>query len=126
MQRKITGIVVHGKKLGSKLGFPTANLALEDTDQHPDGVYAVRVTAEGKTYGGVANIGTRPTVTADKKRFLEAYLFDFTGNLYGKTIAVELLACLRPELKFASVEALRKQIETDKTEAERFLKNLDK
>ena len=117
----LSGEVIVGKRLGRQLGFPTANLALSD-EAVADGVYAVRATVNGKSLNGVANAGTRPTVTDSPKRFLEVYLFDFEGDIYGQTIEVELIAFLRPEQKFESVEALRVQIEKDKSEAEEILK----
>ena len=115
MQGIITGEVVHGNRIGHQLGFPTANLALSDRDDTPNGVYAVRVSVGGIRYGGVANIGSSPTVTDRPQRFLEVYIFGFEGDLYGKTIAVEPVAYLRPETKFASLDALKEQIEKDKT-----------
>jgi riboflavin kinase/FMN adenylyltransferase len=117
----LSGEVVRGNRIGRQLGFPTANLALTD-DGVTDGVYAVRAVADGTRYDGVANVGSRPTVTDRAERFLEVYLFGFDGDLYGKTIEVELVAFLRPEQKFTSVEALRRQIEADKRQAEQLLK----
>ena len=117
----LSGTVIHGNHLGSKLGFPTANLALSSDTLLADGVYAVRVTVGGSVYNGVANIGTRPTVTDNPERFLEAYLFGFDGDLYGQTIDVELVEYLRPEKKFGSLDELKREIEQDKTEAEKIL-----
>ncbi len=118
--QKITGTVVRGRGLGRELGFPTANLVLNDP-KVADGVYAVRATVDGAERNGVANAGTRPTVGEGGGRFLEVYLFDFEGDIYGRSIDVELIAYLRPEQKFASIDALRRQIERDKTEAEKNL-----
>ena len=116
----LSGEVVRGSRLGRGLGFPTANIALCD-DGPQSGVYAVRAAVGGTVYRGVANAGTRPTVTDAPDRFLEVCLFDFEGELYGKTMEVELVAFLRPEQKFTSTDALRRQIERDKTEAEKIL-----
>ena len=116
----ISGPVVHGKQLGRQLGFPTANIALNDKEI-ADGVYAVRATVGGRCYGGVANVGTRPTVDDGPGRFLEAYLFDFKEDIYGLIIDVELVAYLRAEQKFASVEALREQIGKDEKSANKIL-----
>ncbi len=114
--QKIAGAVVRGRGLGKRWGFPTANLVLDDPAV-ADGVYAVRVRIDGTEKNGVANAGSRPTVSESGERFLEVYLFDFEGDIYGKSIDVELVAYLRPEQKFASIDALRRQIERDKTEA---------
>lgn len=119
-KNKISGKVLPGRRLGRTLGFPTANISLKNSGI-PGGVYAVRTAVDGKTFGGVANAGTRPTVSDEAERFLEVHLFDFVGDLYGKTIEVELVARLRDERKFASVEALREQIEKDKINAQNFL-----
>ena len=117
----IMGEVVRGNRIGRQLGFPTANLPLEKDHPAADGVYAVRVLVDGVWKSGVANIGTRPTVTDNPERFLEVYLFDFDEDIYGKTIEVELVSFLRPEQKFDSVEALRRQIAQDKMNAEKIL-----
>ena len=70
----------------------------------------------GKPYGALVNIGYNPTVPTGGKRLLEAHLLDFSGDLYGRTISVELVVFLRPEQKFASLDELRERIEQDKTE----------
>ena len=118
----LSGEVIRGNRIGRKLGFPTANIPLRD-DTVADGVYAVRAEVDGTIRNGVANAGSRPTVTDRAERFLEVYLFGFDGDLYGKTLRVELVQFLREEKKFDSVDALRRQIEQDKTDAELFLKN---
>ena len=108
------GEVMHGDKRGRLLGFPTANLELSKTSVSlPKGVYAVRVTIDGKPYGGAANIGSNPTFGIMEPR-LEVHVLDFSGDLYGKKIMVEFLEHLRGEEKFASVEALIAQMEKDK------------
>ena len=107
MECIITGTVIHGKKLGRSLGFPTANLLIDPSLEIANGVYAGRVALTGKPY---------PTVPTGGKRLLEAHLLDFSGVLYGRTISVELVAFLRPEQKFASLDELRERIEHDKTE----------
>lgn len=111
----ITGRVEQGNRIGRKLGFPTANISISNKPDVRDGVYAVKVrTPDGEFFQGMANIGTRPTVTESKKRFLEVNIFGFGDDLYGKTIDVELLAYIREERTFASVEELKEQIEKDK------------
>jgi riboflavin kinase/FMN adenylyltransferase len=116
LPQHISGRVVRGKQLGRQLGFPTANIALTGSGIK-DGVYAVRVQIGGACKRGVANVGTRPTISDAPERFLEVHLFDFEGDIYEQTIDVELVAYLRPEQKFESVEALRLQIEQDKINA---------
>ena len=80
------------------------------------GVYAVRVRHGGRTYDGVANLGVRPMIEPPKE-LLEAWLFDFDGDLYGATLAVELIAFLRPEMKLADLDALKAQVATDARDA---------
>ena len=109
----LSGIVTEGKQLGRKLGFPTANLLLPDGVLIPKrGVYATKVTADGKTYLAVTNIGTRPTVNGQGVN-AECHLIDFAGDLYGKEITVAFYDFLRPEQKFADLDALKSQIASD-------------
>ncbi|MFI3269687.1 MAG: riboflavin kinase [Rikenellaceae bacterium] len=108
----ISGIVESGRKLGRTLGFPTANIALDPSQRTPIGVYVSRVEIEGVWHAAVTNVGTNPTVGGNSLRS-ESYIFDFEGDLYGCTIRIELQKMIRGEMKFGSVEALRKQIELD-------------
>ena len=85
MECIITGTVIHGKKLGRSLGFPTANLLIDPSLEIANGVYAGRVALTGKPYGALVNIGYNPTVPTGGKRLLEAHLLDFSGDLYGRT-----------------------------------------
>lgn len=117
---KIKGIVVTGKALGRKLGFPTANIEVSEEVATPNGVYAVRACIDGNIYRGMANLGVRPSVSGDQHRFLEANIFDFQGDLYGKAIEVELLNYIRPEEKFGSVEQLREAIAIDRIQIEQY------
>lgn len=113
----LSGEVVSGKQLGRTIGVPTANLRWpEELVQLPFGVYACRVTADGKDYTAVTNIGKRPTVNGSGVT-VESWLQDFSGNLYGKEITVRFLAFLRPEKKFDSLDALRGQILRDAQQA---------
>jgi riboflavin kinase/FMN adenylyltransferase len=110
----IRGIVAHGDKRGRTIGFPTANVALGAHLEPARGVYAVSVRlADGATHAGVANIGRRPTVNEGPESRLEAHLFDFDRDLYGQEVSVALLGFLRPEQKFAGLDALRAQIARD-------------
>lgn len=117
----LIGSVVEGQQLGRTIGFPTANIQLPPEKFIPrQGVYAVRVDIEAETQLGVMNIGTRPTVNGTIPS-AEVHLLDWSGDLYGKTITVHLEKFLRPEQKFASLEALRTQIEADCATAKSFL-----
>ncbi len=108
----LTDTVAHGKKLGSKLGFPTVNLHLPDDVLAPAfGVYASRVVFEnGDSRMAVTNVGVRPTVDSDFRPTVESFLLDFDGSLYGQTVRVEFLKFLREERKFPSIAALRAEI----------------
>lgn len=118
----IRGTVIAGDARGRTIGFPTANVLLGRHLEPTRGVYAVIATlADGRRLRGVANIGRRPTVNAVPESILEVNLFDFTGDLYGQELEVTLLAFLRPERKFAGVDALRAQIAIDAAEARRVL-----
>lgn len=112
----LVGKVVHGDKNGRTIGFPTANVLLNRCRAPVAGVFAVKASVCGKTYQGVCNIGTRPTLNGRRSQ-LEVHLFDFSGCLYGKTLEVELVARLRDEIKFASLEELQKQIRLDAEQA---------
>jgi len=115
------GRVIRGERLGRTLGFPTANLALERARSPVAGVFAVRVHGIGPAgLPGVASLGTRPTV-AGTQPLLEAHIFDFAGDLYGREIEVEFAAKLRDEQTFASLEALTTQMHCDASEARRIL-----
>lgn len=108
----LTGQVEHGKRLGSRLGFPTANLPIPPGVLTPArGVYAARVfLADGQSPIAVANIGLRPTVEDSDRVTAEAYLLDYTGVLYGQTLRMEFHRYLRPERKFPSPEALAAEV----------------
>lgn len=113
---RIEGEVLHGDKRGRTLGWPTANLALGDVLPPRFGVYAVRVDVlDGPHAGaheGVASLGVRP-MFGENAPNLEVFLFGFAGDLYGATLSVALVAFLRPEARFDSVEALVAQMERD-------------
>ena len=117
----IVGVVQHGDKVGRTIGYPTANLALGDYLRPAYGIYAVRGRlADGRVLDGAANLGIRPQFDPPKE-LLEPYFFDFSGDLYGQTLAVELIARIRPEAKFDSLAALTVQMEADCIEARRIL-----
>ncbi len=120
----IRGRVEHGAKLGRTLGFPTANLALGDYQRPAYGVYAVMVVLpDGSRVAGVANLGIRPMIEPPVE-LLETWLMDWSGDLYGKTIDVELHHFLRPEWKLDGLEALKTQIAADAAAAKAVLSPL--
>ncbi|SHH79726.1 bifunctional riboflavin kinase/FAD synthetase [Ferrimonas marina] len=113
----ISGRVAHGDKLGRTLDFPTANILLKRQVVPVQGVYAVTVrTEDGRQHGGVANVGRRPTLGGTQSR-LEVHIFDFDADLYGQHLQVELVSWLREEQAFASLEALKAQIQADANQA---------
>ena len=118
------GVVVSGNMLGRTMGFPTANMALyEPLKTVPaDGVYAVEVEVLGRNYGGVCNIGTRPTVGAGNARTIETHILGFNDNIYGLDIRIRFIDRLREERRFFSMEELRMQIECDKDKAAGYFK----
>ncbi|GGW86162.1 bifunctional riboflavin kinase/FAD synthetase [Alteromonas halophila] len=116
----IRGRVVHGEKKGRTIGFPTANVLLKRCRSPLKGVFAVRVDIDGQPFKGVANVGSRPTVGGQRSQ-LEVHLFDFSEDIYGRSIDVYPVAKLRDEKKFASFEVLKNQIEDDAREARALL-----
>ncbi len=117
----VEGVVQHGDALGRTIGYPTANLNLEKYLRPRYGIYAVRVhLADGRVMDGAANLGIRPQFEPPRE-LLEAYLFDFDGDLYGQCIEVSLIAHLRDEAKFETVDALMAQMDRDCVKAHRIL-----
>jgi len=113
----IRGKVVSGSRMGRKIGFPTANIAVDDSLKlvPRNGVYAVDVLLEGKIWKGMANIGIRPTIESQlHEQTLEVHVFDFSDVIYGKPVTVFFKDRIRNEIKFASVNTLIKQLDEDK------------
>ena len=110
----IEGTVEKGRMMGKKIGFPTCNIDIKNYILAKTGVYAVKVNVKKnrKIYGGIANLGYRPTFN-QKKLLLEVNLFNFSGNLYNKKLSVEFLKFIRGEKKFNGVDDLRNQIKRD-------------
>ena len=115
---KFRGRVIEGQKLARELGAPTANLAMKVHPNIREGVWMVRVSFDGVTYGGVMHVGARPTV--DKPWALEVHVLEFNGDLLGKVLEVETVDFLREIVKFDSVSALASQIKQDITLARKF------
>ena len=118
---EISGVVVSGQQLGRTIGFPTANISLNDSNKliPKHGVYAVKTEIHGKERFGMLNIGINPTVQDTSSIKLEVHLFDFSADLYNESITLQLINYIRPEHKFDSIEALTKQL----TEDEIFVRN---
>ena len=115
------GRVQPGRRLGAQLGFPTANVALERRRAPVAGIFAVQVHGVGEApRAGVASLGTRPTI-GGTEALLEAHVFDFDGDLYGREIEVEFVARLRDEERFATLDALTAQMYRDAADARRIL-----
>jgi riboflavin kinase/FMN adenylyltransferase len=112
----VSGAVIHGDKRGRELGFPTANLRLDPTCGLRHGVYAVRAAVDGGRYDAVANFGRRPMFD-NGAVLLEVFLFDFSGDLYGKTLDVAFFKFLRAEQVFSSAKELVQQMEQDSRRA---------
>ena len=120
----IEGTVGPGRQIGRTIGFPTANLIPAEPRQlvPATGVYACRVRLDdGRLFGGMANIGTAPTVSTDGRRTIEVNLFDFSGDLYGRRIEVEFIDRMRDERRFPNLEALTAQLRADARHARRIL-----
>jgi riboflavin kinase/FMN adenylyltransferase len=120
----ISGRVVHGDKLGRVLGWPTANVEMRHNRPPLTGIYAVRVEGLGpKALNAVASLGVRPTVTNSGQVRLEAYIFDFNEDIYGRHIRIDFLKKIRDEEKFSDLETLKAQIAKDADDARRFLES---
>lgn len=111
----LTGTVVKGNQLGRTIGYPTANIVLNsDLKLIPgNGVYAVRVNVRGVWFGGMMNIGTRPTVVSNGGRTIEVNIFDFDETIYDETVTVQFLSKWRDEQKFNGLEELKNQLKLD-------------
>lgn len=119
----LTGRVLHGQKLGRKLGVPTANLEIPAGVAVPKfGVYACKANIDGKSYPAVANVGIRPTVSGTGIT-VEPWILDFEGDLYGCEIRLEFYRFLRPETKFDSLTALQQQIHEDAAATRQYFEN---
>lgn len=110
---QIVGRIVHGSRLGTHIGFPTANLDVENELIPALGVYAARALVEGEVFAAAVNIGIRPTVSEIEEIKVEAYLLDFSGDLYGCHMRLDFLSRIRDERRFKDVDDLKNQIALD-------------
>jgi riboflavin kinase/FMN adenylyltransferase len=119
----LNGNVVNGKKLGGKIGYPTANIDIKESYKliPKTGVYIVKSTIDEKTIFGIMNIGNRPTVNGNHQT-IEVHFFDFNQNLYDRNLTIELIYFLRDEEKFDSVEILIQQLKKDEKTARDYIK----
>jgi len=120
----LTGTVVNGKRLGGKIGYPTANIDVKESYKliPKTGVYVVKSTIDKKIVFGIMNIGNRPTVDGSYQT-IEVHFLDFNNDLYNQNITIELLYFLRDEKKFSSIETLVIQIKKDEQTARDFIKS---
>jgi len=118
----ITGTVVRGDQLGRQIGYPTANIVVSERYKliPSHGIYAARVIVDGRLYGGMAYIGSRPTING-LNRNIEVNIFDFDQDIYNRRIQMEFLYFVRDDMKFDSLDELKAQIAKDKVEVERLL-----
>jgi len=121
----ITGRVVDGKKIGREIGYPTANIFVEDKYKiiPADGVYAVKVRHDNSFYGGMLNIGNNPTVNG-KHKTIEVNIFDFNKDIYEENATIYFIERLRDEVKFNGLEELKDQLAIDKIDSLRILSNI--
>jgi len=122
----LSGQVVKGKQLGKSLGYPTANLKIDQDYKiiPKEGVYVVSANIDSKPYFGMMNIGHNPTIAKNNSKSIETYFFDFKGDLYNKTIQIKLLKRLRDERKFESVDALKAAMQKDEKYSKKYIKAL--
>ena len=121
----LSGKVIHSKKLGRKIGFPTANIQIKNDRKliPADGVYAVKVNVDNNKYYGMLNIGVKPTIENNNNQ-IEVHIFDFSKQIYGKGIYIELIKRIRDEKKFKDLNALQHQLKKDENNCKRYFKIL--
>ncbi|MEY2905433.1 MAG: hypothetical protein RJA52_1449 [Bacteroidota bacterium] len=117
------GIVVHGNKIGKELGYPTANLKLENEEKKIPcaGIFAIKVKVGTKIYNGMLYLGNRPTIEGETKNVIEVNIFDFSEEIYGESIRVFIIDFIRHDEKFNSLEELKNTIDKDKSVALKLL-----
>lgn len=121
----IKGRIVGGKRLGRQLGYPTANIRMDESIKliPHDGVYACKVHLLGKNYGGMLNMGGRPTIDGENsEKSMEVHIFNFQREVYAEEIRVEFIMRTRPEIKFSNIEALKERLRRDEEEVKAILR----
>lgn len=120
-----TGTVIHGKHLGHTIGVPTINLEVPAGKLVPPyGVYVSQTWIDGRRYGGITNVGCKPTVQTEPVCGIETYLFDCQGDYYGKEAEIQLLFHTRPEIPFSSLQELKQQLEKDIADGRAYLSRM--
>jgi riboflavin kinase/FMN adenylyltransferase len=119
----LSGMVVAGQQIGRQLGYPTANVQVDDTNKliPPDGIYAARVLVEGQRLSGMLYIGNRPSLEDGKGQSVEIHIFDFKNNIYNKKVVIELVEKTRDDQRFDSMEQLRQRLAQDEAEVKAVL-----
>jgi riboflavin kinase/FMN adenylyltransferase len=121
----VMGEVIYGRQLGRRIGIPTINTDITSEKLlPPKGVYVTRVRIDDKSYRGVTNVGSKPTVNNSNKVGVETHIIDYSGDLYGRTLCVDFLHFLRPEIKFPSVDKLKAQMLTDIEQSVNYYANI--
>jgi riboflavin kinase/FMN adenylyltransferase len=122
----LTGRVIHGREIGRSIGFPTANIDIEDPNKliPNDGAYIVKVSVDGSSFNGMLNIGHRPTLSGLNKT-IEVHLFDFDRDIYEQEIDIFFLDFLRPEIKFSGLTELTEQLNRDRSNAKGYFEGED-
>lgn len=120
----LTGTVVRGLQLGATLGFPTANLAIEESNKliPPYGIYAALVIHDNQRFGGMLYIGNRPSVDGVNERTIEINIFEFDQQIYGQKLRVEIIGHIRDDIEFSNLDQLKIQLAKDKTNSIEILK----
>jgi riboflavin kinase/FMN adenylyltransferase len=124
---RLNGRVIRGLKIGKTLGYPTANIEISDPNKliPPEGIYAVKLRLDGRWNKGMMYIGRRPTLEAENELSIEINIFDYSNDIYGESIEIELLAYIRDDQKFADLSLLKKQISDDERIVRRLFNRLD-
>jgi riboflavin kinase/FMN adenylyltransferase len=121
----ITGKVIRGNQIGRQIGYPTANLLVEESYKliPADGIFAATVIVEGQTYQGMAYIGHRPTING-MTRNIEVNIFDFNRDIYNQTLQMNFMNFVRHDVKFSSLEGLKEQLAQDRLDVLKLLERL--
>ena len=123
----LSGTVGPGRKVGRRIGYPTANLVCgKDKCLPANGVYVTRLNVDGKSYNSITNIGYRPTFGESDMLSIEAFTLEPVGELYGRTVSISFVKFIRQEIRFENVELLKKQLRCDVLLASRYFEDIKK